>query len=134
MQLKKKKSESFLQFRDRVWKTYYHGWRNKPVYCPALKKKVWFTDEGWEHVVGIGKSRPRVEIYKRIKLLRYTRSIISRSKTIQSVKILRGDIYYGFISVEELRKFLLGGRKIKRVKIVIKQKKTGKPIFYSIME
>ncbi len=134
MQLKKKKSESFLQFRDRVWKNYYQNWQKKPVYCLALKRKVHFTNEGWEHVVGIGKSRSHAEIYQRIKLFKYVRSIIKRSGTIQRVRIIDQQVYYAFHSVEDYKSWLYGVGKPKLIKLVVKQKKTGKPIFYSIMK
>src|SRR3990172_10403631 len=134
MQLRKKRSETFQQFRSRIWQKYYRHWQRKPIYCPALNQKVYFTKEGWEHITGPYKPRPHSEIYRRVYLLRYVRSIINRSRTIQSVRIYKNEIFYGFISIEELQGFLRRGDTFRKVKILIKEKKTDKSTFYSVMK
>lgn len=111
----------------------YKIWRTTGgVYCPALKDKVYFTLAGWNHLVGnYGKHRSVSDIYRRLKLLPLAKDIIAKAGTLQNVRTVKGNTYYGLDSIETID--INGVTKITKVRVIIMDTKTGKK-FYSIMD
>lgn len=92
------------------------------------------TRDGWRHISGLGKKRSIQDTHRRLDLFKYARSIVERSGTFQYVRSINREIYYSFESVEKFLGIFEKGRKLKRIKVVIKIKKTGKAVFHSVMD
>lgn len=56
------------------------------TFCPALNSDVYFTKQGWNHLF-IDKTRSKIEILKRVKLLPMARKVVSETTTIQSNRL-----------------------------------------------
>lgn len=117
-----------------AWKL-YNRWRKLSTYCPALKKHIRFSLQGWYHITGEKgpKKRTLKDAYRRLKLLPHARSIILKSSTFQDIQKRNETTYYYaleavvFVSQN-------GGIEHRRVKVVLKQDRRGNIIFYSVMD
>jgi|SRR3989338_8749291 len=110
----------------------YKSWRNIEVYCPAFKENVYFTLLGWNHIVGNSKKhRSQSDVYRRLKLLPLAKDIISRSGTIQSIKVVNNITMYALDSIETIE--VNGVKVTTKIRVIVLQTKSGKK-FLSIMD
>lgn len=112
----------------------YNRWRKFSTYCPALSKHIRFSLQGWYHITGEKgpKKRTLKDAYRRLKLLPHARAIIQKSSTFQDIQI-RGKItYYSLEAVVLVSQNETTEHR--RVKVVLKQDRLGKIIFYSVMD
>lgn len=70
-----KKRKSDLKRLEDKMQLLYKGWGEK-LYCPSLKKDVYFTAMGWNHLRA-GK-RTKQEIIRRLKLLPLAKRLIEK--------------------------------------------------------
>lgn len=113
--------------------TLYDSWRVSPIHCPALKKDVFFTLKGWNHLIKPGgmKKRSPGDLYRRLKSLPLVLNLIESSHTYQNLKEGKNCTYYvleAIVSVKEK-----GLAKTKKLKVVLLEDRAGKVRFLSVM-
>lgn len=115
-------------------KALYDQWRQESICCPAFNgERVVFSLKGWNHITGATghKKRSFTDVRRRLKLLPHAREIIERSSTIQNVSMKRGVKFFALEAIIEGEKTSLDYQKIR---VVICEDRTGKKIFYSVMD
>jgi hypothetical protein len=101
-----------------------------PLYSPALKSDIYFTNKGWNHLVHKG-TRSFNDVYRRLKLIPYIKSIILNSKTYKT-RMMTDSITSFQISGQ--RTITICGRtKKKLIKVVIILTAQKKYTFLSVM-
>lgn len=112
----------------------YNRWRKLSTYCPALKKRVRFSLQGWYHITGEKgpKKRTLRDAYRRLKLLPHARAIILKSSTFQDIQKRGETTYYALEAVVLVSQN--EATEHRRVKVVLKQDRLGNVIFYSVMD
>ncbi|NTU46672.1 hypothetical protein HGA88_03520 [Candidatus Roizmanbacteria bacterium] len=113
----------------------------KPTYCPALKDTIFFTSEGFNHLLYKNARRERLlqDQHMRYKLIPFVTELIALSHTVQDsdeatiqteIKIKKRRVlqtkkvqYWGFLAI--IQKY--------RFKVVVKKQGNGKIIFWSVI-
>jgi hypothetical protein len=118
--------KEYLKVRNRAYKKYK---KIKKVYCPYLKRNIYFTAKGFWHIMyrsrrtkrEIKTQLLRLELLKKaVKLLKITTTL----QEYEEVLIGKKHIYFfGFIGI-------FGKDKIK---VIVKRRSKGKYIFWSII-
>ena len=109
----------------------------RTVYSPALKEKVHFTSEGFNHLMfKHGHRRLLKEIKYRLPLISLIISTIKRCRTVSKV-VTAEETYKGTkinASYFELSE-VVGDKYPAKIKVVIKRRgKVGKLVFQSVMK
>ncbi len=112
----------------------YNRWRKHSAYCPALRKHVRFSLQGWYHITGEKglKKRTLRDVYRRLKLLPHARAIIVKSSTFQDIQKRGETTYYALEAVVLVSQNQTTDHR--RVKVVLKQDRMENVIFYSVMD
>lgn len=115
------------------------------TYCPYFKDNIAFNQKGLKHIKfkSDGEARSRSDQFIRLKNIKFAKSIVSKSSTLQEFrsepgfvgikthgrreKVLKQINYYGFISIVK------DGKYAKRFRIIIRQIEGGNKHFYSII-
>ncbi len=111
------------------------------VRCPYFDEDVNFNSRGLDHIKfkEWNKTRPTIDQYMRLRLIKLAPLIIKKSNTLQGIwktqnferrninsrweRILRGVIFFEFIAIV----------KGVRIKIIVKQVEGGEKYFWSII-
>lgn len=98
------------------------------------KQNVRFSLKGWRHITGATGSKKRNynDIYRRLKLLPYAKSITKKSTTIQNIVKRKNRTFYileAVVSVSEGGKIAL-----RKVRVIYEEDKQGKKVFLSVMD
>ncbi len=128
------KNESSQEYIDRYRKIYKEL---KPVYCPALKEQVFFTSEGFNHLLfKNGHRRLDKQIRYRLPLLNLVIPTLVKCKS--STKVIVQDEKYKGRSVTAMYfeiSHVVGKKCPVKIKIVIKKRgKIGQLFFFSVMK
>lgn len=107
----------------------YRELMKSPLYSPALKADIYFTNKGINHLAHNGK-RSFNDVYRRLKLLPYVKRIILNKKTYSSR--VMGNITSFQISSK--RKISVYGKsQIKLIKVVVILTAQKRYTFLSVM-
>lgn len=111
----------------------YKTWHS--IYCPVMDEIVYFTSKGFNHLLSKpnrSKRRKLSEQYMKLMCLDYAPTVISQSKTIRSVRVIKKtieskqkDITLFAISYE-----IAEG---KSIRVILERLGSGKLHFLSIM-
>ena len=124
------KKQDLIIYRNRVWKG-FQKWCQKPIYCPALKCKVFATSKGWRHISGLEKERLFSDIYRRLHLLRYAQKIIASATYVKDISYRYGRKYYILETTIIISEQAMLKRK---VRVIIEEQHNGRKIFLSVMD
>lgn len=104
------------------------------VFCPILQDTVFFTSEGFNHLLYRAHHRPRrlSERFMKLKCLDYATEVISKCSVISETREAQRKIKGIFKKViwHELVYEVKRGTKIR---VIIEKRGTGKNVFLSIM-
>lgn len=116
------------QFVDNS-KKYYRKLMKSPIYSPALKADIYFTNKGINHLAHSGK-RSFNDVYRRLKLLPYIRPIVLNTKLYKS-RVMGSTTSF---EISGKRKINIYGRsQNKLIKIVIILTAQKRYTFLSVM-
>jgi len=116
------------QFVDNA-KKYYRKLMKTPIYSPALKTDIYFTNKGINHLAHSGK-RSFNDVYRRLKLLPYIRPIITNAKTYKS-RVMGNTTSFEISSQRKINVY--GKPQTKLIKIVVILTIQQRYTFLSIM-
>lgn len=104
----------------------------KSTFCPVFGEYVYFTNVGWNHIIGSHGHKRRVwkDVFHRLVLLEHTRQIIEKSHTFQDIRKMEDRLFYTLESVEKISSN--NESKLSKIKVVMLQTTNGKK-FYSVM-
>lgn len=126
--------ETMEQFVER-YKQRYDTLR--PVYCPALKDQVYFTAEGFNHLLfKKGHRRPNKQVKYRLPLISLVVPTLMQCKS-STKTIIVDEIYKGrLVTVIYFELTYLVGRKCPaKIKVVVKKRgNLGQLFFFSVMK
>lgn len=128
------RKESTKEYIDRHRKQYK---QLRTVYCPALKETVFFTAEGFNHLIfKKGHKRPSKQIRYRLPLIRLIIPTLKKCKSSSKITV-QDEIHKGK-SVTAMYfeiSHVVGKKTPAKVKVIIKKRgKAGKLFFFSVMK
>lgn len=128
------KKESMKDYVNRYRKKYSSL---NPVYCPALKETVYFTSEGFNHLLfKKGHRRTNKQIKYRLPLVNLIIPTIKKCKSSAKTTVI-DEIYKGkkIIAFYFEITHVVGTKSPAKVKVIIKKRdKLGKLFFFSVMK
>lgn len=118
---KRKIIKSFIKKQKRLYK------KLKPCYCPALGDVVYFTSDGWNHLIYC-RRRPRNLLEQRYRagLVKYLNRVISNStKATKDIKHTKSSLIITWSLQYKIGKQL--------IKVIVIKKGASKISFLSVM-
>lgn len=103
------------------------------VYCPILKETVYFTSDGFNHLIFESNRQRRIvgEQYMKLMCLDHAPVVVSNSQK-STKRITRKKVNGKWKNVEQF-KLVFEVEAGKKIRVVIEKRGSGKCIFWSIM-
>src|SRR3989344_6537468 len=100
----------------------------QPIYSPALKEKIYFTSEGFKHLIYESSGSPRVsaEQYLKLMYLKYVPDIIQECRAVSKIRVDKSNGIKWFELIHKAKGF-------GPVRVVVKRMVSGKFVFVSVM-
>jgi len=118
------------KFRDRYRKE-YAKLMEKPVFCPVLNENVFFTTDGWKHLIykPNGKDRKINEQYLKLCNLKYASYVIVNATGIDKETVTEND------KGKEIRVTAIISQpsKDEKIKVILQKVGAGRITFRSVM-
>lgn len=119
----------FYKKKKEAW-SFYNGWGKQRTYSPAIRETILATRNGWNHLIGI--NRTKREVTRRIRLLKTAKYLILNSTTFQDITWRKNTRYYIIEAIQEIKE--RDEELLLKVRVVLKENRLKKLEFHSVMD